>query len=175
MNFDFISTWAQAIAQFEGFNTAGNRAQRNNNPGNLKFAGQPGAIGADSGGFAIFPDPGTGFQALYTQLQKYVVSYPGYSILDITAKYLGQSAPTSDSQGNAYTYAGYVASALGVDVSTTLAQLSGSSPATDVSPDLSTVDPSSIDSSTVDATTTGISTLAVLGVIGLIAFLWLWE
>lgn len=30
------------------------RNLRNNNPGNLKFANQPGAIGADSGGFAIF-------------------------------------------------------------------------------------------------------------------------
>lgn len=175
MNFDFIPTWASAIAQFEGFNTAGNRAQRNNNPGNLKFAGQPGAVGADSGGFAIFPDPATGFQALYTQLQKYVVSYPDYSILDITAKYLGQSAPTSDSQGNAFTYAGYVASALGADITTTLGQLAGSSPQTDVT----APDPSiySVDGSG-SAAPIGISsagTIAVLAALGLIAFLVLWD
>lgn len=173
MNLDFIPTWASAVAQFEGFNKPGNRAQRNNNPGNLKFAGQPGAIGSDSGGFAIFPDPGTGFQALYNQLQKYVVSYPNYSILDITAKYLGQSAPTSDSQGNAFTYAAYVASALGTDVSTTLGELSGSSPQMDVTaPDLSTFT-SSDSGSAVGLSSTG--TLAVLAALGLIAFLVLWD
>ena len=59
----FIPTWANAIAQFEGYNTASSAAARNHNPGNLKFAGQAGAIGQDSRGFAIFPDDITGFQA----------------------------------------------------------------------------------------------------------------
>ncbi len=120
---DFISTWASAIAQFEGFNTAGSRPARNNNPGDLMFAGQPGATGKDSGGFAIFPDPPTGWQALYNQLNAYVSEFPDFSILQIMAHYLGQSTPTSDSQGNAFTYANFVAQALDVDPSTTLGAL----------------------------------------------------
>jgi hypothetical protein len=120
---DFISTWGAAIAQFEGFNTAGSRPARNNNPGDLKQAGQPGAVGTDPQGFAIFPDPGTGWTALYNQLNAYVNEFPGYSILQIMAHYLGQSVATSDAQGNAYTYANFVASALGVDVSATLGAL----------------------------------------------------
>jgi hypothetical protein len=120
---DFISTWAAAIAQFEGFNASGSRPARNNNPGDLKFAGQPGAVGTDPAGFAIFPDPGTGWTALYNQLNAYVSNFPGYSILQIMAHYLGQSTATSDAQGNAYTYANFVASALGVDVSATLGAL----------------------------------------------------
>lgn len=39
-------------------------AIENNNPGNLRFAGQPGAVKGRSG-FAKFPDIGTGFRALY--------------------------------------------------------------------------------------------------------------
>jgi hypothetical protein len=120
---DFISTWASAIAQFEGFNTSGSRPSRDNNPGDLKFAGQPGATGQDPQGFAVFPDAPTGWQALYNQLNAYVSEFPAYSILQIMAHYLGQSTATSDAQGNAFTYASFVAQALGVDPSTTLEAL----------------------------------------------------
>jgi hypothetical protein len=185
MNFDFIPTWADAIAQFEGFNSAGSRPQRNNNPGDLKYAGQPGAIGKDSAGFAVFPDAGTGFQALYTQLQKYVTSYPGDSILDITAHYLGQSTPTSDSQGNAYTYAAYVASALGVDMSTTLGQLANPTPAgvpipaglTDGTPvDASLIDPDTgVDTASLapaSSSSSAIMAIVAVGVIFILARNW---
>jgi hypothetical protein len=60
-----MSTLAQAIAQMEGFNTAGTLAQRNNNPGNLRSS--PLATGT-SGGFAVFPDIATGWQALDAQI-----------------------------------------------------------------------------------------------------------
>jgi hypothetical protein len=122
---DFIPAWANAIAQFEGFNSPGSRPARNHNPGDLKFASQTGAGGTDSLGFAIFPDDATGWQALYRQLQKYVSDYPNDSLLDIMAHYLGQASPTSNVEGNAFTYAGYVASSLGVDISSTLAELAG--------------------------------------------------
>lgn len=122
----FILLWAQAIAQVEGFNTSGSRSARNHNPGDLKYAGQAGATGKDSGGFAVFPDDSTGWQALYNQLQAYVNEYPDYSISQIMAHYLGQgSTPTVDAQGNAISYANTVASAIGVPVTTTLAQLAG--------------------------------------------------
>jgi hypothetical protein len=123
----FITSWASAIASFEGFNTAGSVAARDNNPGNLKYAGQAGATGQDSQGFAIFPDATTGWSALYNQLQVYVNNFPGYSLLQIMAHYLGQPTPTSDSQGNAYNYADYVSSSLGVDSGTTLAELASNS------------------------------------------------
>jgi hypothetical protein len=125
MNLDFIPAWANAIAHIEGFGSSSNLAARNHNPGNLKYAGQAGAIGQDSRGFAIFPDDATGFQALDNQLTRYVQNYPNDSILDITAHYLGQSSPTVDAQGDAFGYAAFVASQLGVDISTTLAQLGG--------------------------------------------------
>lgn len=119
----FIPNWADAIAQMEGFNAGGARPARNHNPGDLKFAGQPGAIGKDAQGFAIFPDDATGFQALYNQLTKYVRDFPSDSLLDITAHYLGQHAPEVDSQGNAFQYAAFVAGQLGVPATATLAQL----------------------------------------------------
>lgn len=43
-------------------------AQRNNNPGNLIFAGQPNAVKGD-GGFAKFTTPEIGFRALIKQVQ----------------------------------------------------------------------------------------------------------
>lgn len=118
-----ISTWAAAIAQFEGYNVSGSVADRNNNPGNLKFANQPGAVGEDSSGFAIFPDPATGMDALEDQLEAYTTEYPNYSISQIMAHYLGQSSPGVSDQGNSVTYASYVAGQLGVDPSTTLSEL----------------------------------------------------
>jgi len=154
VNFDFIPAWANVIAQFEGFNSPGTRPARNNNPGDLKYLGQAGAVGADSGGFAIFPDPITGFQALYRQLQKYVSDFPNFTILKIMAHYLGQVTPTVNAQGDAFTYAAAVASGLGVDISTTLGQLASGAPSlvpTQPAPIVTGVtDTGLIDSSTMD-------------------------
>jgi len=123
----FVSAWAGAIATFEGFYSAGSRPARNHNPGDLKFAGQNGAIGQDAGGFAIFPDDPTGWTALDNQLQLYVNEFPGYSLYQIMEHYLGQNITASGgettSQGNSTTYAASVAAALGVDPSTSLSDL----------------------------------------------------
>lgn len=177
MNFDFIPAWANVIAQFEGFNSPGSRPARNNNPGDLKFAGQVGAVGADSGGFAVFPDPITGFQALYRQLTKYVTDYPNDTILDITAHYLGQSTPTRNAQGDAFTYAAAVASSLGVDMGTTLAELASGAPPAPAGPVVptGTVDAGLIDASTIDASQlepfTQFSTGELIAAVGVIAFI----
>ena len=120
---DFISIWANAVAQFEGFNQPGSRAARNHNPGNLKYAGQSGATGKDPNNFAVFSNDASGFQALYRQLAKYVSDFPGYSILEITAHYLGQPAPQIDQEGDAFAYANFVAGQLGVEPSMTLEEL----------------------------------------------------
>lgn len=47
------------------------RNKRNNNPGNLMYAGQKGATGKDADGFAIFPDAKTGSAAMDAQLKSY--------------------------------------------------------------------------------------------------------
>jgi hypothetical protein len=180
VNYDFIPAWANVIAQFEGFNSPGTRPARNNNPGDLKYLGQAGAVGADSGGFAVFPDPVTGFQALYRQLQKYVTDFPNFTILEIMAHYLGQVTPTVNAQGDAFTYAAAVASGLGVDISTTLGQLASGAPAqpapiTTAVPDTGLVDTSTIDTAQLQplaqfSTTELIAGVAVLAAIAYFAW-----
>lgn len=119
---DALQAWANAIFKHEG-GTPGDRNVRNNNPGNLKFAGQAGATGADAQGFAIFGSISDGWAALNRQLLKYVRDFPGYSILQIMAHYLGQTgaiSPRVTSEGNPFTYAAAVASAVGVSPDATL-------------------------------------------------------
>ncbi len=65
-----IGVIPQAVTDFARiFSTP--RGLRNNNPGNLKFAGQPGAIGKDAQGFAIFGTPAEGVAAMRRQLGLY--------------------------------------------------------------------------------------------------------
>lgn len=83
-----------AIATFEGFFIEGSRAQRNNNPGNLR--GWDPALPKDPQGFDIFPDFNAGLLALWKQiwlnifrdltLKEFFVGktgvYPGYAPLE---------------------------------------------------------------------------------------------
>lgn len=70
---DFFATprnfynFSEAVAKKEGYYNKGTLAHRLNNPGNLRFAGQPGAV-ADPSGFARFPSKEAGFNALRKQL-----------------------------------------------------------------------------------------------------------
>ena len=94
---------------------------RNNNPGNLKYAGQPGAVGADANGFAIFPSLDAGFAALNAQISKWINEFPSLTFTQFFAKYLGQADylnPKATNQGDPIAYADYVASKLGVDPNT---------------------------------------------------------
>jgi len=43
-------------------------AQRNNNPVNLKYAGQREASGKSPEGFAVFPSPAAGWRAAHSQI-----------------------------------------------------------------------------------------------------------
>jgi hypothetical protein len=45
-----------------------NRSQKNNNPLNLRFAGQTEANGGDDVGFAVFPNPEAGWRAAHAQI-----------------------------------------------------------------------------------------------------------
>jgi len=96
----------------------GSRAWRNNNPGNIKagdFATRHGAIGADSGGFAIFPSTDTGNAAQSALLQH---NYADDSIKDMISKY----APASDNNDPA-AYARFVQQKTGIDPSVAISSL----------------------------------------------------
>lgn len=107
-----IQDLANAIGKMEGANIAGSVASRNNNPGNLRYVGQTGAIGQDSGGFAIFPDLSTGQAALNAQIN--LDANRGLTLSQFIAKY----APPNEN--NTSNYLNFVSSQTGVDPSTTL-------------------------------------------------------
>lgn len=97
--------YASTIQTIEGW-YPGSKSYRNNNPGNLRFADQPGASGADAQGFAQFPDYTTGLSALHKQIA--LDTKRGLSIQDFAKKY----APVQDGN-NPDTYAAQLAKAAG--------------------------------------------------------------
>ena len=113
-----LDTIAQTIQQVEGY-YPGSLAYTNNNPGNLVYTSYyASAYGATqgAGGFAKFPDYATGYAAMQHQIQ--VDAARGDSISDLTYSWLG-----SGTGGNAPAYAATIASALGVDPSTSVRSL----------------------------------------------------
>jgi hypothetical protein len=66
------------------------------NPGNLKFANQKGATGKDDRGFAIFPTPEEGWEALYRQIE---LDKGRDLTLD---KFVNKYAPPSENDTTAY-------------------------------------------------------------------------
>ena len=128
-----FSTIASTIQTIEGW-FPGSVSQSNNNPGNLMYAGQPGASGASSSGFAIFPTYDAGYQALLNQIN--LDASRGLTIAQFASKY----APAED--GNDPTsYAAQLAAATGLSVNDplsaanagTVAQVPSSSSGTDLS------------------------------------------
>lgn len=88
---------AQPISSASG---GGNtRAERNNNPGNLNYAGQAGATLEDGSGarFAKFGSTAEGVSALARQLQRY-----GERGLDTVSKIINKYAPSSENNTQAY-------------------------------------------------------------------------
>lgn len=82
----------------EDVRSGGTRAWRNNNPGNLrnsKFSQAHGSLG-EAGGFAVFPDEVTGFDALLALLR--TDTYQKLSIEDAIKRY----APPSENDTAAY-------------------------------------------------------------------------
>jgi len=120
----FVTSMANAIATEEGYGAPNSACTSINNPGCLRAG--PGQTGTSAQGFAIFPDPATGYAALDNQIQTNINLglnmdtffagkpgvYPGY-------------APSADSN-NPTQYASFVASQLGVDPNTPLSQLQAS-------------------------------------------------
>lgn len=113
-----LDTISATIQQVEGY-YPGSLAYRNNNPGNLVYTSYyASAYGATpgAGGYAAFPDYATGYAAMQHQIQ--VDAARGDSISDLTYSWLG-----SGQGGNATAYATSIASALGVDPSTSVQSL----------------------------------------------------
>lgn len=91
------------------------KASRNNNPGNLEFRNQPGAVMGEDGRFAKFETPQAGFDALVNQVK-----------LDQTrpltvAGFIQKYAPAGENDTAGYT--ANAATALGVPPTTPLAQV----------------------------------------------------
>lgn len=117
-----IDIWADAIQEYEGW-TPGSRSYRNNNPGNLRYVGQPTAIGHDSANFCIFKTYADGRAALELMLTnactgKSKVYRPTMTLLEFYHVY----APAADSN-NPDKYAAFVASKLGVSLADQISSL----------------------------------------------------
>lgn len=112
-----LTALMQAIATMEGFFSLGTLASKNNNPGNLRFNNQAGAIGQDANGFAIFATVQDGWNALSNLLQWY--GRQGFSLAGMMAKY----APAGDGANDPNAYANYLGSQLGISTSTPVAQI----------------------------------------------------
>ena len=101
---------------------SGTLADRNNNPGNLRFIGQRGGA-QGQGGFARFDSPEAGFQALVNDLKakqsgKSVTGLDGNSTLkELVFKFAPPNE--NDSEG----YARFVAQKLGVDINTPIGRI----------------------------------------------------
>lgn len=118
---DRINDWAKAIQEFEGW-YPGSRSQVNNNPGNLRFVRQDGAI-PDMNGYAIFSTYNDGWNALVCQLRRAChgqsrVYKANMTLLDFFEKY----APSSDGN-NPWRYTQFVAKRLGISILTSLKEL----------------------------------------------------
>lgn len=90
---------AQSTASTPPAGTGTTRAERNNNPGNLNYAGQTGAVLEDGSNarFAKFGSTAEGVSALAKQLQRY-----GDRGLDTISKIINKYAPSSENNTQAY-------------------------------------------------------------------------
>lgn len=102
------------IARMEGWNVSGSVAQRNRNPGNLRYAGQSGAVGQNQG-YAVFDSVEAGWAALERQIA--LDASRGLTLEEFTYKY----APPSENQTRDYLK--FLTSELGVTASTPLNSL----------------------------------------------------
>ncbi len=72
------------------------RCQKNNNPGNVRYAKQKEATGQDDKGFAIFPDAPAGFRALHDQIT--LDRQRGLTV----AQFVGKYAPPNENNTSNY-------------------------------------------------------------------------
>ncbi len=113
---DQVQRIAKAIADAEGFGPVGNRATRNNNPGDLTYSFGFATIGQD-GPFPIFASVTDGWNALYTQIED-IFSGSSHWSPDMSIAQIGQTYANGDPNWSIN-----VANALGVDVNTPLSEV----------------------------------------------------
>ena len=94
-----------------------NLPTENNNPGDLREAGQANSS-TGAGGFAAFPNPQDGYGALLNQLQTDITKNPNWTLADFANSY----APPSDNNDSAQ-YAANLANQLGVPPNATISTL----------------------------------------------------
>ena len=82
--------------------------QRQNNPGNLTFAGQPGASPGQGNRFASFPDMPTGVAANADQLARYQTEHGVNTVRGAVTRWVG------DPKADLTSYTGDISKALGV-------------------------------------------------------------
>ena len=92
-----MSALASAIQNHEGY-FPGSRSYRNNNPGNLRYAGQAGTTGQDSSGFAVFATFSDGWNALIRQIGLDQSRNPDWTLTD----FLNSYAPATENDVGAY-------------------------------------------------------------------------
>lgn len=111
---DIVGALAEAIARFEGYYRPGSRANRNNNPGNLRDRPANDRRGPiwpqypkDRGGYVIFPSPEVGWAELRKRIERSVSA--GQSLRAFLSVY----APPAENPTESYirTVAGW----LGID------------------------------------------------------------
>lgn len=112
------------ISRMEGWGISNSVATRNNNPGNLKYAGQAGAIDKDSRGYAIFGSPESGWAALQRQIE--LDASREFSVREFIGKY----APSSEN--NTSGYLSFVTEGLGIGADEKLSSITGGSGVIDV-------------------------------------------
>jgi hypothetical protein len=180
-----VAALASAIQTQEGY-YPGSVAYQNNNPGNLVYAGQPGAT-RGAGGFAAFSSYNAGYTALTNQIT--LDATRGTDIngnpTTTVSELLSSWAPSSDPQNDTPAYITSVASQTGYDPNAPLSSLDApgmAAPAvvmaSDSTPAAAGVDLSSLASgidSTVDLSSVGLSSsvtvYALVGVGALAAIL----
>jgi hypothetical protein len=100
----------------EGYNTAGSVANRNNNPGNLRYVTwSTRKSGLDSRNFAIYPTSEDGFNDLYDFL--HAKANDGHTVASLMNLY---APPSENDTAN---YVNYLAQELGVNPNTKLSTL----------------------------------------------------
>lgn len=178
-----INTLASTVQQVEGYIAPnsqypqGSLAYQNNNPGNLRYAGQPGAT-LGTGGFAKFPSYAAGYQALLNQIQYQAT--PGYrSPADgsvypngqTLSQFINTYAPSSENNTSAYLAQLTASTGYGPNdlLSTVISGLAPSALApgtTDISDNLTS--DSTDDSTGIDLTDP--TTLGLAAVVGIVAW-----
>lgn len=105
-----------AIAQMEGYNTPGTIAQRNNNPGNLRYAPtQSGSESTVSGTYATFATAEDGWNALQSYIETQMAA--GVTLRQFIYTY----APPSEN--NTSDYLNWLVSKVGIGADSLLSSL----------------------------------------------------